>query len=161
MRRLLLVAVVFTFPVFLNAEDPEEPFRYYGNGHLFFTAGACQHGYALVGAGGGGEGMLWHGLTIGGEIGIQTFAGDARFGTAGLNVGYHFVNRNRPQKLDPFVKVTPLGVAMAGGVTGWGGIGGGLNYWFTKKIALRTEVMAQAIADEERIVAFRIGLSFR
>jgi len=162
MKALLPAAMMVAFPFLLAAQEPEKPFRYNGNGHVYFTAGSCRHGYALAGAGGGGEGLLWRGLALGGDITYQSFVGDFGFGTAGLNVGYHFVNRDKPGKFDPFVKIIPLGVAVtSGGMGGWGGMGGGLNYWFKRSMALRTEVHVQYVADDETMIVFRIGLAFR
>ena len=157
--------VLFVVASALMAPAEDNLFRYNGNGHVYFTTGSCWHGYAIVGGGGGGEAFLWRGLALGGDVGYHQFVRDIGFGMATANVTYHFVNRNRPGKLDPFLGVSPVGVYFTrGGVGGAGGVaglGGGLNYWFTEKIGLRSEARFQVLGVGEAVVLFRIGVSFR
>jgi len=134
---------------------------YNGHGYAYFTGGFCQHNYVLVGGGGGGEAFLWRGLAVGGEVGFHQFLSSLNFGLASATVGYHFVNRKRPGRFDPFVNFSPAGLYFGPGTGGAGGIGGGLNYWFKPRMGLRTEVRFQVLAAEEALAVFRIGLSFR
>lgn len=143
-------------------QGSERAFRYDGDGHAYFATGVCQHGYKHVGVGGGAEGFVWRGLTLGGSAGYHYFVDDVGFGLASLDVGYHFTDRKQPKRVDPFVSFSPLGVAFAGGgVAGAGSIGGGINYWFKERLGLRTEVRFQAVGVEESLFMFRIGFNFR
>ena len=130
-------------PAWVSAEDPEKPFRYNGSGYTYFNIGACQHGYRLLGGGGGGDGFLWRGLTVGADGGYHQFSDGWGFGLLTLNVGYHFVDRKKPKKVDPFVNLSLLGGAVGsqGGFGGGGYLGGGLNYWFKERIGDRKSVV--------------------
>jgi len=75
----------------------EKAFRYNGNGYGYFTIGGCQHGYALYGGGGGGEALVWRGLTVGGEGGYQKFSDGWGFGTLFGDVGYHSSTASDPE----------------------------------------------------------------
>ena len=163
MKRMILAMTLFSIPAWPQAEPAEKTFKYNGNGYTFFSAGACQHGYTNVGVGGGAEGFIWRGLVIGGEIGYYRFPADrnAGYGVATLNPGYHFVNRKKPAKWDPYVNATVLGLGFApGGLVPAGHLGGGVNYWFKEKIGLQTGVQFQAICCEA-LALFRVGLTFR
>ena len=138
---------------------------YNGSAYGFFTAGACQHGYALYGGGGGVEGFLWKGLTAGVDVSQQRFADDRR--TLGMTlfsvpVGYHFVDRNKPLKWDPFVSAGVIGVAAWQGSFGYhSNIGGGVTYWFKDRLGVRTEFRAHVIGYDEVTSQFRIGIAWR
>ncbi len=164
MRHTILASTFLAFSVAACAESTEKPFQYNGNGYTYFSAGACQHGYANIGGGGGGEGFLWRGLTIGGDLGYFNFPADysSGYGVATVNVGYHFVDRKQPKKLDPYLDATVLGAAFrpGSGLAGAGHIGGGVNYWFKERMALQTGVQLQVVGGEA-LVAFRVGLAFR
>jgi hypothetical protein len=163
MKRTILAMTLLSVPAWPQAEPAEKTFEYNGNAYTFFSAGACLHGYANVGVGGGAERFIWRGLTIGAEIGYYNFPADrsAGYGVATLNPGYHFVNRKKPAKWDPYVSATVSGLGFAsGGVVPAGRLGGGVNYWFKEKIGLQTGVQFQAIGREP-LVLFRVGLTFR
>ena len=158
MKSLALVLVLAAAPAF--SEEPEKEFRYNGNGYGYFTAGGCQHGYALYGGGGGAEGLVWRGLIVGAEGGYQQFSDHWGFGTFLLDTGYHFVNRKRPQKVDPFV-IGGLGIAAGnGGFAGAMTLGGGVIYWVKPRIGIRTEGRLNGAGGEGMFV-FRVGVSFR
>jgi hypothetical protein len=140
----------------------EKPFKYNGNGHVYFATGVCQHGYKHVGVGGGGEAFLWRGLVVGGSAGYHQFVDDGGFGLASLDIGYHFTDRKVPRRFDPFVNISPVGALITGnGFGGAASIGGGANYWFKERVGLRTEVRFQVLAVEEAVVFLRIGVNFR
>ncbi len=148
----------------LTAAEGARPFRYNGYGMVFFSAGACHHGYLNVGAGAGGEGFLWRGLTLGGEAGYYRFPADrnAGYGIFTIGPGYHFVNRGKASGIDPYLNVGLAGAALApGGFSSAGSIGGGVNYWFKERIGLQTGAQIHVLGGEEAVVAFRVGLTFR
>jgi len=164
MKRAVLRLALLILPAALGAQDTSRTFRYDGNGAVFFSAGACQHRYLNVGVGMAGEGFIWRGLTLGGEAGYYRFPADrsAGYGVLMFGPGYHFVNRNKHAKLDPFLKVGIIGAALGSKrVAGAGGFGAGLNYWFRERIGLQTGFQLQVLSAEEVIGAFRIGLTFR
>jgi hypothetical protein len=101
-----------------------------------------------VGVGGGGEGFIWKGLTLGGDLSYSHFVGDAPFILGSLRFGYHFVDRSVPKKIDPFVNFS------------YRNIGGGTYYWFKQKIGLRTEVRYFWLPCDS-LILFRIGIGFR
>ncbi len=148
----------------LVAAEPEKAFRYNGNGYAFFSAGMCNHRYGNVGAGGGGEGFLWRGLSLGADLGYYDFPGDGSPGYGVLTLGpsYHFVKRNQRRGVDPYLGTGILGIAFHGReVVGMGTFVGGANYWFKDRLGLRTEGQVQVLARSEIVFLFRVGLSFR
>jgi hypothetical protein len=144
------------------AQEGPKPFRYNWNSRVTFTTGTCWHGYALMGVAGGGEVFVWDGLSVGGDLAVQRFVQHGPFfGIASATVAYHFVNRNQPGKIDPFINMG-WGGAFADTVrAGAGGLGGGLNYWFRPLLGLTTEARFQVLAREEGLLTFRIGVSLR
>jgi hypothetical protein len=148
--------------VLLQGADDPEPGRYYASGYLAAGFGRCQHGVTNVSIAGGGDGFLWRGLTLGGDVGAYAFtdSGRYRFGLATLNVGYSFGNRNRRGRFEPFVNAGVVGLAFGPGVAQAAAAGGGLHYWFKPRVGLRTEFRFVGIADEV-LTIFRIGVSFR
>lgn len=145
----------------IAAQSPGELRRYNGNYHAFGVMGACQHGYGLFGGGGGAEALLWKGLSLGADASYVSFTDGWGFGMVSAQIGYHFVDRSKPLRLDPFVSFGPGALFGSGGrATGTGNFGGGVNYWFKPRIALRVEVRVHA-APEELMTTARIGLSFR
>lgn len=148
--------------VLLQGADEPKPGRYRGSGYLVAGFGRCQHGVTNMSAGGGGDGFLWRGLTLGGDVGVYAFTGRGSFrlGLATLNVGYSFANRNRRGRFEPFVNAGVVGVGFGPGVAQAAAAGGGLHYWFKPRVGLRTECRVMAVADEV-LTIFRIGVSFR
>lgn len=133
------------------------------NGNYYVTAfmGGCQHGYGLFGGGAGAEGLLWKGLSIGGEASYQTFTDGWGLTYLTVQPGYHFRGKNRASKWDPFVTMgMGLAIGNRGGYGGTANIGGGANYWFKDKMAVRFSVRMQGIAEEGMVVG-SIGISFR
>jgi len=165
MRRGVLAKMLLAAPVLLAAQPPEKPFRYNGLGYITYGIGTCQHRVTNVSVAGGGEGFLVRGLTLGTDLGYYRFVerNSSGWGAFEVTLGYHFVDRKKPKKLDPFVSVSPFGIAVGGCgcVAAAGSLAGGLNYWFKDKIGVRSEARIHVIARSEAIFAFRIGLSFR
>lgn len=155
---MLVIAILS--PAALQAQQAK-PFRYGGSGYGYFAAGGCRHGSTILGGGGGAEAFLWKGLTLGVEGAYQTFPEDFGFGELYAPVGYHFVDRTRPQKWDPFVSAGVVGFATTGsGATYAMHFGGGTNYWFKERIGLRTEFRVHGYTDETT-VQVRVGVVFR
>ena len=156
---LCVSATAQTIPV----PESEKPFRYNGSGYVVLGMGACKHRVTNTSLAGGGDAFLWQGLTLGGDIGYYRFVerNSNPFGIASLNIGYSFVNRDTPGRIEPFLRAGFPGAAFAhGGGTAAFSLGGGLNYWFRKRMAIRAEFRATGV-DEEALAMFRIGLAFR
>jgi hypothetical protein len=54
------------------AQDAGAPFRNKGSVYGLANVGACVHGYAFYGGGGGGEALVYKGLSVGGEGSYNT-----------------------------------------------------------------------------------------
>jgi hypothetical protein len=162
MRDWILIGLLMAGEAALAGEAAaKEEKRYNGNYYGYFTAGACQHGYGIFGGGGGAEGFLWKGISVGVDASYQQFTDGWGFGLITPQFGYHFINRSKPVKWDPFVTIGG-GVAIPGaGATGTGNFGGGVTYWFKPRWGLRLEYRAHVVAYEEGLNTFRIGFSFR
>jgi hypothetical protein len=71
------------------------------------------------------------------------------------------VNRKKPGRVDSFVNGTVLGVGFAGHEFARAqSFGGGVNYWFKPRIALRTEGRLYGVGGEF-LLMFRVGFTFR
>lgn len=154
MRRFPVVLLIL-LSVTANAEE-----QYKGSAYGYFTGGSCQHGYGIVGGGAGAEGFLWRGLTVGVEGGAYTYIGDKGFGDVYLPVGFHFVDRKRIAKVDPFVSFgvglfyrSGIGLATHGG--------GGVTYWFKPRLGIRAEFRAHTYGYDEVTAQGRIGIAYR
>ncbi|MFB3827294.1 MAG: hypothetical protein ACE15B_11020 [Bryobacteraceae bacterium] len=160
-RSRILLVLMFLAGGALWAQ--EKPFRYNGSGYADFGVGSCAHRVGTVSFGGGGDGFLWRGLAATGDIGYYRFVerGSQGFGVGTVGVGYHFVNRSRPGKFDPFVSAGLLGAGFSEGISAAASIGGGANYWFSRRAGLRMEFRATGFAAGEALGMFRIGFSFR
>jgi hypothetical protein len=104
--------------------------------------------------------LLRKGLTAGVEASANQCVDSFAFGIVGLQVGYHFVPRDRPARGDPFVSTGPGFGFAGGGMARCGNAGGGVTNWLKRKIGLRVEFRTQ-VAAEEVIPAGRIGIVFR
>lgn len=161
LRKWLLLGVLTAGAVPAGAQETAtQTKRYNGNYYGYFTAGACQHGYGIFGAGGGAEGFLWKGISVGVDASYQQFTDGWGFGLLTPQFGYHFINRDKPVKWDPFVTLG-AGLAFAGAAAGTGNLGGGVTYWFKPRLGIRVEYRSHVVAYEEGLQTFRIGVSFR
>jgi hypothetical protein len=158
----LLLTMALASPPDLWCQGDPKTFQYDWNAHAVFLMGACWHGYALVGAGGGAEAFVWRGLAIGGDFSVQKFVpGDPSFGLLSMGVGYHFADRRKPAGFDPFISLIIGGAFTPEFWNSANGISGGMNYWFRRGIGLRTEGRFLVAPPEEGVLMVRIGLVFR
>jgi hypothetical protein len=143
------------------AQSQPAPATYNGNYYGFGSFGACQHGYGIFGGGGGAEGLLWKGVSVGVDGSYQQFTDGGGYGFLTGQGGYHFVNRKAPLRWDPFVTA---GAGVVFGKSGGSGptanLGGGAIYWVKPRLGIRFEFRIHAMSDEA-ISTGRIGLSFR
>jgi hypothetical protein len=133
-----------------------------GWGYAFVAPGAAAGGdsSATLHVGAGGEGLISGGLGLGGEVGYLTRWRDnaSGFGLASANVSYHF---NRDRRLVPFF-TGGASLAFNNGTSGGGNVGGGVQYWFAERAALRLEFRTHVISsDTPHSFGFRVGIAFR
>jgi hypothetical protein len=132
-------------------------------GYAFGGIGGASNGEgAFVHVGGGGEGLLHKGFALGGELGYFAPAGDSidnGLGILSVNPAYHF---NRSQKAQPFVTG---GFSLAfrdSRASGGGNFGGGVQYWFKERVALRVEYRTHVFSSDRPFLhGVRVGISFR
>lgn len=159
MKSAILALLTLAAPAIATAQTT--PGTYNGNVYVSSFLGACQHGYGIFGGGGGAEGLIWKGVSLGGEVSYQSFTDGWGLGMFTVQPGYHFKGKNRTSKWDPFVTFG-VGIATSnhGGHGGTANLGAGANYWFKDKMAIRFVARTQAVADEG-MFSFGIGISFR
>jgi hypothetical protein len=149
------------FTLILIVVLPAAAFAQRGWGYVFGGVGGRSETNAVsLHVGGGGEGLLYKGFGVGGEIGyFAPFerAGDG-FGLGSVNVGYHF---NPSQKVVPFVS-GGYSVAFRNGSSSGGNVGGGVHFWMKDKVGLRFEFRDHIFSsDSPHFYSFRVGLNFR
>ncbi len=134
-------------------------------GYVFFGPGATSGSSTTwVNFGGGGEGFVKGGLSVGGEVAGFTPASafDNGFGILSANAGYHFLKASRSGKVVPFVSggySLFFRSSAASGVN----FGGGVDYWFKDRVGLRFEIRDHVIVEypDTHYAGFRVGLTFR
>jgi hypothetical protein len=143
--------------------------KYSGHGYVFFSpalAYSSGHSAGLFHVGGGGEALLYKGLGAGAEIG---YLSSWRYSGSGLGLlslnGSYYAHAQRSVKLTPFVTG---GYSRAFNKHGGGNavnFGGGLQYWFHDRAAVRLEVRDHIPVCQGcptvHILGFRAGLAFR
>lgn len=148
----------------------------------FFTAGPAAHalhaqtltsgfvfvgptfgGHPLDGAGRFGMGLdfaLSPHFDLGGEVGTIFKSDVGLLGSA--NLSYHFDRSRRHEEWDPFLVMGVSAARFAGESGAWVNLGAGLNYWFTRRVALRGEFKGYAGGqDLGGFGEFRFGVTFR
>lgn len=137
----------------------------HGYAHMGLEGGGGSDLGSSISFGAGGEGFAWRGLAVGGEL--NYLAPPARLnygiGLVSVNPAWHFVNREKPARLVPFV-TGGYSLAFRSGVAHLYNLGGGLTWWFRPRIGLRTEVRVYSpitVETTDHLASVRIGLSFR
>ncbi len=143
--------------------------KYSGHGYVFFSPGLAYssgHSAGLFHVGGGGDALLYKGLGVGAELGYFSSWRDSSNGLGLLSVnGSYYARAERIAKVTPFVTG---GYSLAFDRHGHGNavnFGGGLQYWFHDRAAVRLEVRDHIPICEGcstvHILGFRAGLAFR
>lgn len=138
----------------------------YGYGYIFAAPGGVSSGGdGTLHIGGGGEGVFNNGIGIGAELGylhlFESF--DDGLGTFSLNGSYHFLKASKSEKVAPFITAGYTGFLGGGGYLNGVNFGGGVNYWFKRRVGLRFEFRDNIPADNSapHILNVRVGLTFR
>jgi hypothetical protein len=157
MKRIL-IASILVFLMYQTAFSQEK--RDGGQGYVFFASGIePRNHYGTAHIGVGGE-LLFKNVGIGPEIGYLTRSRDwaGGIGVLSPNASYHFTN----SKLEPFVTGGYTLFFRDGHANGYN-FGGGVNYWFSNKAALRLEARDHVLPGyrDSHFLGFRVGLSFK
>jgi hypothetical protein len=156
MPRFLIMIALLMIPGIALAQSNNSTIQ----GYTFAAPGATSGGVTTLHVGGGGEGFVYKGLGVGAEIGYMGFTerfGNG-FGVFSPDVSYHF---NRSGKVNPFVS-GGYSLAFRNGVSHGGNFGGGINYWFSERAAVRFEFRDHIFSsDSPHFYQARIGLTFR
>jgi hypothetical protein len=164
MRRLIFMLLILGSVPGLTLAQATDP--HHGQGYAFVAPGGASGGGATVTTlhiGGGGEGLLYKGLGVGGELGYwgptKSF-GDG-VGLLSVNGSYHVLPRNSDRKVVPFV-TAGYSLAFRSATANLFNFGGGINYWISKRVGLRLEFRDHVwFAGPLHYWGFRIGVAFR
>ncbi len=136
---------------------------YPGHAYVHYgIAGARRDFNSVYSAGIGGEGFIYKGLAGGASIEMLSAYKNIA-STAGLfspTASWHFVDRQKPPKLVPFVSGGYSVIFNTRGYDHGANFGGGVTWWFKPKYALRTE-FRDHIFQGEHLYVLRFGIAFR
>jgi hypothetical protein len=132
------------------------------HGYAFFAAGnPFDDPGSALGVGGGGEGFLRRGWSLGGDLGylFPTERPSAGIGLASLSTGYHF---GKDRRLAPFL-AGGYSLGFRSGVGHFFHFGGGATYWFSGRIGFRAEIRDLRLFEDPRahLWMVRLGPAFR
>jgi hypothetical protein len=137
------------------------------NGYVFFAPGGmtcCNNTSMTLQFGVGGEAVLGKGVGLGAEIGAlgtRQYFSDTAMGAFSPNGYYHF-RHSDDLKSDPFV-TGGYTLLFRSGHANLANFGGGLTYWFDRRLGARVELRDQ-LNTTGTITHFwgvRFGLAFR
>ena len=161
MSKLIFVILLAVLLPFAAAAQSKE---WRGQGYVFVApTSTTGRGFGLH-IGGGGEGLVYKGLGVGGEIGYLGSADGLRdgIGILSTNISYHFTKATKSRKFAPFV-TSGYSMLFRGSAVNAVNIGGGANWWFKDRIGLRLELRDHIPLQSASFHFFgvRIGLAFR
>jgi hypothetical protein len=155
---VILLAVLLPFAAAAQTKERR------GQGYVFVApTSTTEEGFGLH-IGVGGEGLVYKGLGVGGEIGYLGSADGLRdgIGVLSTNISYHFTKATKSRKFAPFV-TSGYSMLVRRSAINSVNIGGGANWWFKDRIGLRLELRDHIPLRFESVHFFgvRIGLAFR
>jgi hypothetical protein len=166
MKRILVAALLMAL-ISCAGVAQERSDEKKSSGYVFAAPGAVVTSGAAVGIlhfGAGGQGLLYKGLGMGAEIGYLSPNNSLADGVGLLSVNglYEFKQANAKRKVIPFV-TAGYSLAFRCGASTAFNFGGGINYWFREKQALRLEVRdyISPLEPNMHLLTGRIGISFR
>jgi hypothetical protein len=168
--KILVGISLFVLPVALAAQQPNG-FR--KQGYVFFAPGKgnIAPGRSTLQIGAGGEGFIYKGLAIGAELGPVGPLSSERMGSytlgwfddvvgvGSVNFSYHVLAPTPDRKLEPFF-TAGYTMFFRAGISHGTNVGGGVNVWVNRNVALRFEVRNQAASYRWNLGA-RFGVTFR
>jgi hypothetical protein len=168
MRRItLFLILVVSLSVVATAQtaSPKTNENGYSHGYIFAAPGGTSGGGGgTLHIGGGGEGVFKNGAGIGAEVGYATpfeSFGDG-LGLFSFNGSYHFLKASHSGKVVPFITGGYTGF-FRGGYANGVNFGGGVNYWFKRRVGLRVEFRDNVFVQDgsAHLLNVRVGLTFR
>jgi len=159
-KPFFVILLVVLLPFAAAAQSKERR----GQGYFFVAPTTTTEGGFGLHIGGGGEGLVYKGLGVGGEIGYLGAAQELSQGIGVLspNVSYNFTKASESGKFAPFVTG---GYSMLFGSDALHAlnVGGGVNWWFKDRLGLRLEFRDHVALQfgSTHILGVRIGLAFR
>ena len=163
-RSIWMVCSLLLLPLGLQAQESEPP---RGTANVFFGGGGAFADGERAGVlqfGGGGEGRIYKGLSAGAELGYVHPGESFRegFGLLSTNGTYRFWNAWPAQKVVPFL-TAGYSLAFRDGTANLANFGGGLDYWFRPRAALRLEARDHIWPGKDgiptsHILMFRVGI---
>lgn len=155
---VILLAVLLPFAAAAQSKERR------GQGYVFVAPTSMTGGGFGLHIGGGGEGLVYKGLGVGGEIGYLGSADGLRdsIGILSTDISYRFTKATKSRKFAPFV-TSGYSMLFRDSALNAVNIGGGANWWFKDRIGLRLELRDQIALRFEPVHFFgvRIGLAFR
>ncbi len=136
----------------------------HSNGYVVVGSGGatcCGHTFMTLNLGAGGEAILGKGVGAALEVGavaLRQAINDSALGVLSLNGYYHFVHA-KDLKADPFV-TGGYSLFIRQGHVNLFNFGGGLNYWFHRRLGARLDVRDH-VHTPIHYWGFRVGLAFR
>jgi hypothetical protein len=141
-----------------SAQDRQERSAW---GYGFFAPSGTRSDF-LLHSGAGGEGVIYKGLGVGGEIGYIAATRNlgSGAGLASINGVYVFGKKN--SKVAPFV-TGGYSMIFPSDAFSLVNFGGGVNYWFHDRVGARFEFRdhVSTTSSDFHIYGFRVGLTFR
>ena len=145
------------------------------HGEGYFFAGLSMAGPSSVvsinpdgkNLGFGGDVFIFKGVGAEAEAGYATGNNHAAVGPGTLDLSYHFISRSRQSKFEPFASGGYSIYYGHRGTSGGYNLGGGINYWVIKHMALRFEIRDYThignmqFLGAGQFAAFRAGVTFR
>ncbi|MCI0337513.1 MAG: hypothetical protein L0226_08055 [Acidobacteria bacterium] len=162
MRRLIWIA--FLIALTASPALTQTPKERGGYGYGFAGLIRSPNGEDVaLNVGIGGDGYLYKGFGVGGEIGYVGPSGfNDGFGILSANASYHFLKVSQSRKLVPFL-TGGFSLFFRSRADIGGNFGGGVTYWFKERIGVRLEVRDQipARSDLGHLPGFRAAVTFR
>jgi hypothetical protein len=159
---ILITAATVVLTAQLALGQTEKP---PAHGYVFFSlAQPFDRPGTGMAAGGGGEGFLYKGLSLGADV-AYIFPKDepaTGIGMFSVNPGYHFYQLTASRKVVPFV-TGGYSLGFRNGVGNFFNYGGGVTYWFSERLGLRLELRDHRYFTypQDSLLMFRMGLSIR
>lgn len=162
MRRLRAAAFAAWVASGWAGAQSAQPAAYRAEGYAFFAlAEPLDDPGSGLAFGGGGEGFLRRGWSLGGDLAylFPASAPSAGVGLASVSSGYHFA---RERKFVPFV-AGGYTLGFRSGVGHFFHYGGGATYWFSRRAGLRLELRDLRWFDylRDHLWMVRFGAAFR
>jgi hypothetical protein len=160
---ILAVCIIVLLPTLILAKETDQPLA--GCGYAFFAPGAAigqGASTSLMHFGAGAEGNLYKGLGLAAEIGYLTPFRDMGLGVGVFSVDGFYRFSKSGSRAEPFV-VGGYSLLFRNGVGNGINLGGGIDYWFMKKLGVRVEFRDYFNPNylNDHIIQGRIGVTFR